>query len=476
MALKLQAEIGLNSESFHKGMDKVKESVAGTIKAYALGAIGVYSLERAFEATIETAKELTEQSERLGVTVEQLQVMRKAASDAGVEMDALAGAMEKLNVFRAKALVAGPAGSLARGQASQLGITPAMLKNMDAQTMLFGPIAQKIRSVNPQEIAAPLREVLGRGFGQIIPVLTRDIDELQAKMKSLGMIMSAETARDLKQLDEAAKSVQNIFINALAPALVGLVEIILGILTSGGLLSKAFEGIVFWINSKIGGSNLPAYHAPNGEDISATERARAASDLLTMIGEEITKVSKIDPSKTVSEQENIAYKNIITQITKPYMQQVMDMQNDKVSSGFDPAIFADYKGNNLNDLDKYINSLIQPVSDVDTESGKSTEIFIAGLKQVLEDMKNKVEPPKPPVFKPEAQTLHEHHTPEDSLISVGNFLGSSRGVINSAQARLEQHAHQTSSNTQQTVVQLKLILDKLKNPPTNGDTTQFSTS
>src|ERR1035438_2533621 len=126
MGLNLMATIGFDSTKFEKGMHRVGESVMETVKAYALGAVGAYALGSVLEKTIETVKELVNESKRMGVTVEQLQVMRKAAEESGVEIGVLAGAMEKLNVAREKALGGGAAGAKASASFAALGVTPAM--------------------------------------------------------------------------------------------------------------------------------------------------------------------------------------------------------------------------------------------------------------------------------------------------------------------------------------------------------------
>lgn len=233
MGLDLKATIGLDATHFERGMNKAKglaNDFAGSLKSYVVGAIGVTSIGLAFEKTIESAKELVNQSKRMGVSIEQLQVLKKAASSAGMELQDLAGIFEKLNVFRAKALSGGKEGEKSINSAAQLGISKNMLANMDAVQLLFGPIRDKIKTVNPQEIAAPLRELLGRGFGPIVPVLSKDLGALQKKMESLGMIMSTETAQGLKELDTRLNSMKNILVTTLAPAFLYLGEVVLKVI------------------------------------------------------------------------------------------------------------------------------------------------------------------------------------------------------------------------------------------------------
>ena len=185
MGLNLESKITLNSADFEKGMNRVASSVMSSVKTYALGAIGIVGIEQAFYKTIETSKELVNESKRMGVSVEMLQVLRKAAAGAGVEMETLAGAMEKVNEFRAKALGGGPeaAGALRAGR--QLGISQQDLRTGSAQDIMK-VIGDKLKTTNPQELAAPLKEVLGRGFGPIIPLLTKDWARCNPKWNPWG--------------------------------------------------------------------------------------------------------------------------------------------------------------------------------------------------------------------------------------------------------------------------------------------------
>jgi hypothetical protein len=435
MGLRLEAEIALNSATFERGMSRVKDSVLGTVKAYALGAIGVYSLERAFSATIETARELTDNSKRLGVTVEQLQVMRKAANNTGVEFEALAKAMDKVNEFRAGALKVGGDSNVSRMTAAQLGVTPDMLKNMSAQDILFGPIAKKIAQVNPQEIMKPLRDMLGRSASEVIPALTQDVHALQKQMESLGMIMSGETARDLMQIDIAAKSIQNIFINALAPAIVGVVKMFLGLLTSGGFFTEALDDIIFYIRKITHGDDKKVY----GMD-QAT--ASAASSLLA------------DAVKGVSEK---TFPEVLANLRKNGAEGTRDLWGADVPFTIGPEFMDNFKGSTLREFNKFIESLRLPELTSVDDASKTSSDLITGLKKVLDDLNEPVPKPKKPDFKAAPQETHMR-LPDDSLIKVGNFLGSSRGMIGGAQARLEQHAAQTAVNT-------GLIVQLLKNPP-----------
>ena len=253
MALRLDAEISLNAASFTRGIAQVQNSVMNTVKTYALAAVGTYALESAFAKTIETVKELVNESKRMGVTVEQLQVMRKAAASAGVEMETLAAAMEKLNVARTKAL---GGDTKALGSFASLGVNRGQLATLPAQEIIFGAIRDKIKSVNPQDVAGPLREVLGRGYGALVPVITKDLGEIQRHMESFGMIISTKTAYELKAFDTALAGVKNIIVSSLAPALVWFAEKLMSFFQTGVKPAQAFAGEAIGIGAEEHGGNL----------------------------------------------------------------------------------------------------------------------------------------------------------------------------------------------------------------------------
>ena len=305
MGLNLEAKISLDAASFQRGMANVTNSVMNTVKAYALGAIGVTALEKAFFKTLETVKDLINESKRMGVTVEQLQVMKKAASGAGVEISLLAGSMEKLNVARSKALGGGAAGAKAMASFSAVGVTPAMLQTLPAQDIIFGAIRDKIKSVNPQDVAGPLRDILGRGFGPLVPLITKDMAALQVKMEKFGMIISTETAYQLREFDIALNSVKNIMVSGIAPYMVKFGEALIRV-----------TGIIAGIGAFLGGGS---------RDINKRD----------VIAGMITPLAALKNLKKFDVNEGIkAFKDS----QAPYIEAVKDIRNAAVQKSKTPAV------------------------------------------------------------------------------------------------------------------------------------------
>ena len=87
-----------------KDVGALRGDVSRALTGFAMNAAGVYGIEEAMRKTVEMAKELVTTSKRLGLGVEQLQLLRQAAGDANVEFTRLAAGIEKIDVARAHAL------------------------------------------------------------------------------------------------------------------------------------------------------------------------------------------------------------------------------------------------------------------------------------------------------------------------------------------------------------------------------------
>lgn len=217
MALKLIAEIALDGSGFERGLQRMGRSAASSVKSLAVQAFGIYGVEQAIAKTVETASDLVDASQRLDVTVEQLQLLRQAAKDGGTEMSNLASAFEKLDQARAKAL-AGDKDAMAAF--AKLGVTQAQLKTQTAATIFTGSVSSAVKNGNVENLGPVLKEILGKSFGELIPVLKTDFDELGDKMKKLGTIMDTDTAVKLDALGDNFSLLSGIIAVQLGPVLV----------------------------------------------------------------------------------------------------------------------------------------------------------------------------------------------------------------------------------------------------------------
>ncbi len=393
MGLNLESTISLNSASFERGMNRVKSTVTDSIKNFAIGAIGIATVEEAFRRTVETADELVNTAKRLGTTVEQVQLLRQAAKDAGQEMDTVSTALEKINQARAKALGGDRAASAAFGA---LGVSQTDLKTKTAADLFMHEISETVKRVSPEQIAQPLREVLGRGAGQGIAVLKTDFEELGRKMQESGAIMSGEVAAKLKQLSEGLSFFGTVLIAQLAPAILWTANALL-------VLLKSALNFAEWVDKKTGLGD-------------AAKISGAMSNQTDLKGQ-----AKILGSILIQDIKNGG------KITEEQRQSILK------ANGVDPA-----------KLDKDVkDSKGDPFTAFADKTKAAIDALLSGKIKGFDQK---------PDFDATEETARKMKgggkIESDSLVKVGNFLGSNIGAVHSA-ARMERSAAETAANTRQ---------------------------
>src|SRR5689334_11234672 len=136
------AEVGLDGSGFESGMKKLGASAGASLKGLVASAFGVYSIHQAISKTVESASELVDASQRLDIPIEQLQVLREAAKQAGADFAKLPAAFEKLNIAREKALQ-GDKKTLAAF--ARFGVSTDALRNQSAANLFTGQIASAVK-------------------------------------------------------------------------------------------------------------------------------------------------------------------------------------------------------------------------------------------------------------------------------------------------------------------------------------------
>ena len=220
--------IDANSAGFEKGMRNVEKSLEGAKNMV----MGFFALDKGVEiikdlthSSFELADSLVNASLKLGITIEQMQVLKAAAKESGTEMTELESALLNVADAKQKAL-AGDKASLAGFKA--LGVNGVQdLKAGNSVDLLFGKIASTVKSKNVEDIVAPLKEVIGKPFKDVLPLLNSDVDEVGRHLKELGGIMSTETAVKLKVIGDEFDTIKDLLVVGFAPTLVTIIETML---------------------------------------------------------------------------------------------------------------------------------------------------------------------------------------------------------------------------------------------------------
>lgn len=399
--LKLMAELGLDGSGFQAGFNKAKGLAAGVtegLKGFVVQAVGVATVEEAIRRTVDTAKELVETSERLAIAPEQLQVLRQAAKESNIEFEKLAETFEKIDVARQKALIPGKEGTDARRAFGAAGINMNQLQTMTAAQLFTGPLRQMALNRNPEEIGVIFRELGVKAFGQLIPFLKKDFDGLSAEMKKFGGIMDTETAVKLKMLSDEFSLLTQIITSQLGPALIKFIEVVYaGILKLGGKTAGA-----------------AAFYGAGTANMSAGQTAATLLKTAGLGAEDI--YARLFKGRT-SEQSRAFLREGLT------------------GMGF-----------NVREASAAARAAQAPWE----EKLKQFQAMLEEASKKAKELDN----PKPPDLSKSAVPVKlsnkELLSPTDSLVRIGNFLGSNQNGMRLAERRT-QFLQQIANNTKPRV-------------------------
>lgn len=215
---RLAVTLGLDTTAFStnarkvrgeaKGLEKGLGGIgsAGKLAVAGLAGLGVGvvlgGLSSAVSGAFDLASNMSEAATRVGLTVEQLQELRKAGGDAGLSNDQLESSLARLNV-KLGDLQAG--GKTATDAFAALGLSAADLKGQDAQGAL-GMIAERLSKIeDPAQRAAIAQAIFGKSYSAMLPMLEggkKALDEAAKASREQGQLTDEQT----KKLDALAES------------------------------------------------------------------------------------------------------------------------------------------------------------------------------------------------------------------------------------------------------------------------------
>lgn len=221
MAVKVDSDIS----GFEAGMEKVRQqasrmsnAVTGSIGGRIAGWFALGAIEETIRKTAEYAGQLTDMSSRTGVAVETLQRLDRAAKENGTSLDALVNFWERIGNAREDALR--KPGSDAAKAFGALGVNREQLKT-DSPEKIMRTIALAFEnSTDVEKLIAPLRDIGGRGAGQMIALFRAGLDQQYQDMQ----VMSAAQADVLDELDDKWSTLSQRISIGVAPALVKVID------------------------------------------------------------------------------------------------------------------------------------------------------------------------------------------------------------------------------------------------------------
>ncbi|WP_254513871.1 hypothetical protein [Anatilimnocola floriformis] len=206
------------------------QSVGLAVGAAALAAGAAFAVLA--KQAADNAGRLDDLAQNIGTTVDHLHALEYAAHMSGVSAGDLEGILSKLNILLAEAAMNG--GPTAKAL-ERIGLSASELTKLDI-TDAFKKIADGLAGVEHEGMRASLAmDILGKAGTKAIQFAGRGakgIEELEARAKRLGIVMSQVDADKLNAaqdaLDDIAFVVQGLGAKLaadLAPALVSVVEL-----------------------------------------------------------------------------------------------------------------------------------------------------------------------------------------------------------------------------------------------------------
>jgi hypothetical protein len=225
------AMLGLDASRFRSTLDSAKSQAASAGSAissslghHVMGAIGgvasVGFLEEAVRHTVEYGEQVAILSRRLGIGTDAVQSWDYALKQNGSSLESQAKVFERLAQARMQAL---------RGNETQiasfkaLGLTIDDLKHKRLEDLAL-QIAEAFKEGDPQKLIGYLRDVGGRGAGEMVAAFRGGLAELVGEAKGAGVVMSEEIVASMEEASQKSKKLWMEFTAGLAPAISGLMS------------------------------------------------------------------------------------------------------------------------------------------------------------------------------------------------------------------------------------------------------------
>ena len=242
----LRVILGLDTAAFEKGAKEATSHLAllgKSLKSFGasfLGALTVGSVVAAFKSIINHADQMGKVAERIGIPVEELSRLAHVAKLADLSFEELTGGVNKL----ARSMVQVAQGST--GPASQaFKALQINVKNADGSmksaSQVLLEVSNRFSRMEDGVVKASLStDLFGRNLGsKMIPLLNQGseaINEMMMEADQLGIVISAETARNA--------DVFNDNLDRLGQALRGVLIQLIGNEGLGAALAAASEWLV----------------------------------------------------------------------------------------------------------------------------------------------------------------------------------------------------------------------------------------
>jgi hypothetical protein len=238
------AMLGLNASNFRAGLNqaqsmarsagnRIGSSLGGAISGQLAGFASAAALTAFAKNLVDTAGHIVDLAGRTGMSTAALQEWDYALKQSGASIDGAVPFFEKLIASRKKAL---QGNNEMIASFRQLGVSIEDLKTKGASD-LATQIAKAFESGNAEDLITSLREVGGRGAGQLVAAFANGIEGLRAEARKVGAIIDDEALQKLDELGDNMESIWATVKAAAAPVLVWITDTVMKLLDSVKMVS-----------------------------------------------------------------------------------------------------------------------------------------------------------------------------------------------------------------------------------------------
>jgi hypothetical protein len=230
-----------------KGLFELLPGPIGKVGASLMTALGPIAIAGSVVAAgkklLDLTGNLTDLSAKTGISTTALQKLGYVTEQAGVSLEDVSGAVNKMS----KALVTGDKGAVAGLDALRLSTTDLLAMSPDAAFTTIGDAIAKIE--NPMERATIATKIFGKSGADMLPAFTGDLGKLADEAERSGAILSEDTVRGgdaagdaIGRLANAGMGLIGQVLGPLAPVIELVADLLGRVLgTAAQIVGKAFE-------------------------------------------------------------------------------------------------------------------------------------------------------------------------------------------------------------------------------------------
>jgi hypothetical protein len=272
-------------------------------------------------------------------------------------------------------------------------------------------------AMSPEDLD-PILKAFGKGLVELIPVLKTDFDKLEQKMRVFGLIMDTETIAKLKVFSNSLEIFANVLTTYFAPLLLKIID----------RLMDGTGRFLDWMDKRA----RPDPEAANPESKGGfwALNARVGTGIVGGAMGGITGVLGL-------------WNEAIGQSAKA---------EDRLIQAMDWFKFGGLSGGYMDQAaDQMVKNANEGKPTLKQLWDNTTEELRKDAAALAERLKNPVVPDynvnKVPGKEPKEKAPRAYHESGDALIRVGNFLGSSKDVLEDIGQRQVQLLQQIAANT-----------------------------